>query len=395
MKHQLTPMSSRRGFALGTVAAAMLLAASGSAHAELKLNDTTSLSFGGYVKFDAMYTKTSDGQIGTGIGREFYIPSLTPVGGTGENGNWDFHARQSRFFFGTETTLENGKKITGRLEFDMMATAGGDERITNSYTPRMRHAFISYDGWLFGQTWSTFMDVNSLADSLDFIGATDGTVFARQPQIRYTTGGWQFAVENPETTVTPTNGGARITTDDNTVPDFVVRYNMKQDWGTLSFAALARQLAYQTATIKDTTSAYALTVSGKVVLSPTDDIRFSATYGDGAGRYLSLNTANDAVLKATGQLEAITTSGYTIAYRHAWNSDSRSSIFYSAQTIDNPVEHTGTAQTDKVSSISANYIYQLAKPLMVGVEYRHATRELESNVKGDLNRIQFSAKYDF
>jgi len=154
-------------------------------------------------------------------------------------------------------------------------------------------------------------------------------------------------------------------------------------------------LAYQTATIKDTTSAYALTVSGKVVLSPTDDIRFSATYGDGAGRYLSLNTANDAVLKATGQLEAITTSGYTIAYRHTWNSDSRSSIFYSAQTIDNPVEHTGTAQTDKVSSISANYIYQLAKPLMVGVEYRHATRELESNAKGDLNRIQFSAKYDF
>ncbi len=60
----------------------------------------------------------------------------------------------------------------------------GDERTSNGYSPEIRHAFISYDGWLFGQTWTTFMDVNALPDSIDFVGTTDGTVFVRQAQVR-------------------------------------------------------------------------------------------------------------------------------------------------------------------------------------------------------------------
>ena len=73
----------------------------------------------------------------------------------------------------------------------------------------------------------------------------------------------------------------------------------------------------------------------------------------------------------------------------------RSSIFYSAQKIDNPVQYTGTAQTESTSSLSANLIYQVASKISVGVEVRHANRVLESDLEGDLNRIQFSAKYDF
>lgn len=374
---------------------ALSVALSFGANAAIKLNDTTELTYGGYLKLDAIMSDTSDGQISTGIGRDFYVPSLTPIAGQGESANWDLHARQSRFFFGTETTLENGKKITGKLEFDMMSTSIGDQRISNGYAPEIRHAFVSYDGWLFGQTWTTFMDVNALPDTLDFIGTTDGSVFARQAQVRYTHGNWQFSVENPETTVTPTNGGARIVTDDNTVPDFVARYNLTQSWGSMSFSVLARQLAYETATIKDSTNGVGFSIAGKVNLSPTDDVRFSVTSGKGLGRYVGLNTANDAVLTATSQLEAIRSTAYTVAYRHAWSATSRSSIFYSADTIDNPTEHTGTAQTKSTASISANYIYQWAKPLSVGVEFRHATRELESGLDGDLNRLQFSVKYDF
>ncbi len=383
-----------KAFFTVSLAAAAVLSAM-QAHAGVKLNDTTELTYGGYLKLDAIMSDTSDGQIGTGIGRDFYVPSLTPIGGVSESATWDLHARQSRFFFGTETTLENGKKITGKLEFDMMSTSIGDQRISNGYAPEIRHAFVSYDGWLFGQTWTTFMDVNALPDTLDFIGTTDGTVFARQAQVRFTTGNWQFSVENPETTVTPTNGGTRIVTDDNTVPDFVARYNLTQSWGSMSFSVLARQLAYQTATIKDTSNGLGFSVAGKINLSATDDIRFSVTSGKGLGRYVGLNTANDAALTATNQLEAIKSTGYTIAYRHAWSATSRSSIFYSADSIDNPTEHTGTAQTKKTASVSANYIYQWAKPLSVGVEYRRATRELETGIDGDLNRIQFSVKYDF
>ena len=118
-------------------------------------------------------------------------------------------------------------------------------------------------------------------------------------------------------------------------------------------------------------------------------------YGKGLGRYLSLNTANDAVLSNTNQLEAIKSVGYSLAYKHAWNDKLRSSFFYSAQTIDNPTALTGLVQTESTASYNANLIYQIASKLSVGAEFRHATRTLESDLEGDLNRIQFSAKYDF
>jgi hypothetical protein len=365
-----------------------------SAHAGFKVGDTTEINIGGYVKLDALWTDTSDAAIATGIGRDFYVPSLIPVGGASESAKWDMHARQSRFFITSDTMLENGKKISGRFEFDMMATTIGDQRTSNGYAPEIRHAFINYDGWTLGQTWSTFMDVNALPDSLDFIGTTDGTVFVRQAMVRYTTGGFQVALENPETTVTPLGGGTRVVTDDNSAPDLVLRYNHTADWGGLTFAGLTRQLSYQQGVIDDSTRASGVSFSGKLNLSKTDDIRFAVTYGD-VGRYLSLNTANDAALNANNQLTAINSIGYTLAYKHAWNDKWRSSFFYSAQQIDNPIESTGLAQTEKTSSYSANLIYQVASKVSVGAEFRHATRVLESDLEGDLNRIQFSARYDF
>lgn len=379
---------------LASLVALALAGICGQASAAVTFGDTE-LTYGGYIKLDAMWTDTSDGQIATGIGRDFYIPSLTPVGGVGESATFDAHARQSRFFFKTATTLDNGKKVTGMIEFDMMSTPNGDERISNGYSPEIRHAFLSYENWLMGQTWSTFMDVASLPDSLDFVGNTDGSIFNRQAQIRYTNGGWQVALENPETTVTPNMGGARVVTDDNSVPDVIVKYNHVDSWGSVAVALMARQLSMQSGTVDDSTNGYAVSVSGKYNVSATDDIRFTINSGEGLGRYIGLNTSNDAVLDAAGKLDAIQVTGYALAYKHAWADKWRSSFIYSALNIDNDAQLTGLNVTDNTSSYAANLIYQAANKLMFGVELRHATRELVSGADGDLNRVQFSAKYDF
>lgn len=379
---------------LSYLAACMALA-SGSALANgFKVGDTD-ITFGGYIKVDALVTDTSDGQIGTNIGRDFYVPSLTPVGGEGESAVFDFHARQSRFFFKTSTMLENGKTVGGHIEMDFMATPVGDERITNSYAPRLRQAFITYDKWLIGQTWSTFMDLSALPDSLDFIGNTDAMPFARQPLIRYSSNGFQVSLENPETTVTPNGGGARITTDDNAVPDVVLKYGQKADWGSWSVAGLIRQLSYESGAFDTTTSGYGITATAKINLSNNDDIRLSATTGSGLGRYIGLNAVNGAVLDATGDLEAIDSSAFSVAYKHNWDSQWRSSLVYSMLSVDNDVALTGAGATKTTSSWTANLIYQAAKKLMFGVEYKFANREIESGLDGDMNRVQFSAKYDF
>ena len=259
----------------------------------------------------------------------------------------------------------------------------------------MRQAFITYDKWTMGQTWSTFMDLSALPDTLDFIGNTDAMPFNRQPLIRYSSEGFQLALENPETTVTPNGGGGRITTDDNAVPDLVVKYGQKADWGTWSVAALIRQLSYEAGAIDTTTSAYGVTATAKIMLSNNNDIRLSATAGSGLGRYIGLNTVNGAVLDANNKLEAIDSMAFSVAYKHNWDSQWRSSFVYSMLNVDNDTALTGASATKMTSSWTANLIYQAAKKLMFGVEYKFANREIESGLDGDMNRVQFSAKYDF
>ncbi len=375
--------------------AACVALVAGSAHATGFDIGGTNVTFGGYVKLDAMYTDSTDGQVPTGLGRDIYIPGLVPVGGEDEGGTFDMHARQSRFFFKTSTALENGKTVGGHIELDFLATPGGDERVTNSYSPRIRQAFITYDGWLFGQAWSTFMDLNALPDTLDFIGNPDGIPFARQAQIRYTSGNFQVALENPESTITPFGGGARVTTDDNATPDFIVKYASKADWGSWSVSAIVRQLAYETATIDATTTSYGVSATAKIILNDNNDIRISATTGSGLGRYLGINAVNGAVVDGNNELEAIDSTAFAIAYKHNWNQQWRSSLVYSMFSADNDTDLTGLDTTKSTSAWATNLIYQAAKKLMFGVEYRFANREIESGLDGDMHRVQFSAKYDF
>ncbi len=354
----------------------------------------TQVKFSGFFKLDAMVTDTEYGQLDFPA-RDFYVPSLIPVSGESEGLKYDTHARQTRFIFNTTTALDNGKTIGGHLEFDMMSTVGGDERITNGYSPGVRHAFFTYDRWLFGQTWSTFMDVNALPESLDFIGNTDGTIFVRQPQVRYTNGNFQFGIENPQTTLTPFGGGTRIVTEDSSLPDLVARYNLKGDWGTFSVSGLARQLSYDTGVSDETETAFGISASAKILLSNNNDLRLTISSGDGIGRYLNLNTANDAVITDDGSLEAITATGAAVAYRQVWNAQWRSNFVYSMFEADNDTDYSGTGVTKTTHSGSVNLLYQVASKFMVGMELRYANREIESGADGDMTRLQFSAKYDF
>lgn len=386
-----TTMLSLRPLSLAFLAAASL---TGAAHAAFPMGDTQ-IGFGGYLKLDAMLTQSTDGVIATGIGRDFYVPSLIPVGGSSNAVAFDMHARQSRFWFTTETALDNGQKVNGRFEFDMMSTTIGDQRVTNGYSPEIRHAYLNYGKWTVGQTWSTFMDTNALPDSLDFIGGTDGAIFVRQGLVRYTEGNWQFAAENPTTTATAVGGATRVTADFKPAPDLVGRYNFKTDAGAYSVAVLVRDLAIKQPQGNDHVLGYGVSVSGKANCGQSDELRFTLNAGKGIGRYMSLNTANDAALTPGGGLKAIGASGLMLAWKHAWNPQWRSNLILAAETIDNPVALTGKTQTSATRSATVNLIHQLASKLSVGVETRYAARELENGQTGGLLRVQSSLKYDF
>jgi hypothetical protein len=355
-----------------------------------------SFKIGGYVKADLIYSDYGDGSVAAANpGRDFYIPGTIPVGGEGES-YFDASAKESRINFKSEHNLDNGSKITTFVEVDFLLSGQGDERVSNSYAPRLRHAFLTYDKWLFGQTWFTFFNVAALPENLDFVGPAESTIFGRQTQVRYTTGNWMFSAENPETTVTPYGGGGRIVADDNKIPDFVARYNYNWDGGMFTVAGIYRQLRLQDNNlgIKDSTSGYGISVSGKFLIGK-DDFRWMASTGKGLGRYIGLNTANGAVLDANGDLHAITQTGVFGSYRHFWSETWRSNLTLGYLWVDNPIEYTGTSVTQDAKSVHVNLIYSPQPKLDFGVEFLYADREIESGLDGDLKRVQFSAKYAY
>jgi hypothetical protein len=353
-----------------------------------------SYKFGGYIKTDVIYSDYSSGSY-AGAGRDFYIPSTTPVGsGSGES-YLDFHAKESRINFKSTHNLDNGAKLGTFFEMDFHLSGQGDERISNSFAPRVRHAFVTYNKWLVGQTWMTFFNVGALPENLDFVGPAESTIFGRQAMIRYTNGPWQVALENPLTTVT-VPGGGRVVTDDNNMPDAVLRYNMNGDWGAFTVAGIYRQLRHDdNSTTKDSTNGYGISLSGKFVFGNKDDFRWMVSTGSGLGRYIALNASAGAVLDSDGKLHAIDSSGVFGSYRHLWNDKWRSNLTLGYLSVDNDTDLTGMNMTKKASSMHVNLIYSPQPKLDFGVELLLADRELESGADGDMTRVQFSAKYAY
>ena len=349
----------------------------------------TEFSFGGFIKMDAMLSSYSDGNVTDGLGREFYVPSTIQPGTEPDTTELDMTARTSRFNFKTVTDVGNDKSVTTFIELDFEG-AGGNEVVSNSYGPRLRHAFIKYDGLLVGQTWSNFMNLGALPESADFIGPSESTVFIRQSQVRYTMGDLAIALENPQTT------GAGDSGDNGMIPDITASYKIKAGNADLVAAALVRQLTYDGALEDDdtTTIGYGVNLSGKVMIGK-DDLKFSATAGSGVGRYVGLGAVADASLVGD-DLEASETTAAFVAYRHHWNSEWRSSLIYGMLSADYDDDATFTsAPVTDASSVRVNVMRSPVAKLTYGAEFSTATVEREGGDEASMNRIYFTTKYAF
>lgn len=362
-----------------------------------RIGDHT-VKFGGFVKVDAYASRYSGGDPVNGDAlREFHIPGSIPIGGADEDTATDFNARQTRFWLTTDGMV-GGHKIGTRMEMDFQTLPGaGDQRTTSPANPALRRAFITIDNWLIGQEWTNFQNTAVLPESADFIGAAEGTVFARQVQVRYTRGPFSVSVENPETTVTPFGGGARIVADDNSIPDFTARYAVSKPWGDVQIAGLLRQLKYQNpaTNIDSTATGWGLSASTKIKVGAKDDLRLMVTGGEGIGRYVGLNFSNDAVLNGSGDLDAISVVAGFAAYRHVWAPGWRSSLIWSAQKVDNDTGFTGLAANRSAQSLHANLIWSPVTAFDVGAELMFADREIETGASGDMTRLILFAKYGF
>lgn len=357
-------------------------------------------SFGGFVKLDAMLTDTNAGEIADGsAGRMFYLPGAIPVGGVDEaHADIDTHAMFSRFWFASDGEVQ-GHKTRAYLEFDLFGGGMsnlGNQASTNTHGVTLRQAYVTWDKWLAGQTWSNFQDVAALPDAVDFVGPTEGTTFVRQAQVRYTSGPFSVALENPQTLANAYRATTRTISDDGSLPDLTARWTTKGDWGHVSVAGIARQLRHDTATTSASDTGYGVSVSGKYNLGKSDDVRYMLTAGRGIGRYVAFGLGADGVLDATGgELDGIGVLAGFVSWRHVFNPKLRGNLMFSRAQLDNDTDWTGFGVTESAQSVHANLIYSPFPKLDIGAELIWGNREVESGADGDLRRLHTTVKYSF
>jgi hypothetical protein len=128
-----------------------------------KPNGTISLggvtiTFGGFIDLTGLYRSRNENRgTGTSFG-SIPFTGPTPQGNTSELG---LTAQQTRLSLRIDGKITPDSTVTGYVEADFNNGAGGANSVeSNSYTPRLRQAFVDYtnSGWqayvLAGQAWS-------------------------------------------------------------------------------------------------------------------------------------------------------------------------------------------------------------------------------------------------
>ena len=359
----------------------------------------TSIGLGGYVKTEVLFNSVSAGR--DKFGDQFTVYSQIPVGdkNAGEHSQITFNAKESRLWFRSFTPSKWGD-INTYLETDFYGDAA-----TYTYTPRLRHAYASMGNFLAGQTWTTFLNVNVLPNTLDAGGSAGAVYGVRQPLVRWTQPftienlpmDVQIALEAPRSRIRDNaNADSDVFSSPNSerYPDLVARVNVNPDWGKFSLAALGRQIRNTNVLNSQSEWGGAVSLAGKINSVDLDSIRFMLNYGNAMGRYVaSANTFEDAVL-SNGDLQLVDIYSGMLSYQHFWTKDWQSNLTYGFIHANQPAL-AGNNITSEVQSIHANLLWSPITQIILGMEYIYATREVFDGRDGDLQRVQFSARYNF
>lgn len=371
----------------------------------------TTLTFSGYVKLDAIHNFDEDAG-------DLLFPQSVPVDGasTGSDaqgsadGQTHFHARETRLALTSEHPMAFGGSAKAHVEVDFFGSPGG-EIFQNSNEPRVRHAFFDWNGILAGQTWSNFMPLVALPQTLDFHGPA-GYVFVRQSQVRYTmdvTAGVNlaFALENPESSIAGQVGEPDSFGDIDGVdrmPDLSVQLSGTRAGLGYAVSGVVTRPEVDDGEFDDSTMGYGLMAA--VSHTATGGTRVGANLGyvEGANRYIlgtggsvgAPNNFSNAYLTEDGELETFSeVAAMAFVERPLSEQWVTNVVLGHVNTdTDSQTEAAGVDQTESFS-VHGNLQYQPSERLMYGAELQWAERTLENANDNNLTRLQLSARYSF
>ncbi|MFQ6278573.1 DcaP family trimeric outer membrane transporter [Acinetobacter johnsonii] len=293
-------------------------------------------------------------------------------------------AKTTRLGFDFNTNVAGDNKLGGKVEVDF-ASSDNDK----SENLRIRHAYLTYNNWLFGQTTSNFLS-NHAPEMIDF-GTNVGGGTARIPQVRY---GFNLA---PATKlfIAAEEGNGSGTGIKYSVPNLTAKLTQGFADGKGSVSARALVENYKSADDSDTAWGVAAGVNYQVM----DPLKLSAdvSYVDGNSNYLYGSNSAYVVNAANGKIAQNEAFGVQVGGTYKFNEKLRSTLAYGALFADDGTDYAriNDAANEEVYQAWINFIYSPVKPLDLGVEYINGKRDTFAGDSYKDNRVGLMAKYSF
>lgn len=290
-------------------------------------------------------------------------------------------AKTTRIGLDFKTKVE-GADVGGKIEVDF-AGAGDSESL------RIRHAYLTLNNWLFGQTTSNFLS-NHAPEMIDF-GTNIGGGTNRIPQVRYS---HKLA---PQTQLFVSAEEGNSTGSANlkySLPNLTAKLTQGYAEGKGSASARALVEHYKAGSADD---AIGWGVAAGTNYQVSDPLKLSADVSYVKGNSNYLYGSNSAYAVENNDIEQNEFIATQIGATYKIQPNLRTTLGYGAIFADDGTEYAkvNTGGNEKVQQVWANLIYTPVKPIDLGVEYINGKRETFAGDSYKDNRVGLMAKYNF
>ncbi|NUF65114.1 DcaP-like protein [Acinetobacter bereziniae] len=277
-------------------------------------------------------------------------------------------------------------KVGGKVEVDF-AGNGVNENL------RIRHAYLTYNNWLFGQTTSNFLSSHA-PEMIDFATNLGGGT-TRIPQVRYA-----YNLAPTTKLLVAAEEGNSAGVKDTTAIKYslpVLTGKVTQSYAGGNGNASARVLVenYKDNNIRKYKTGWGIGVGTDFKVADPLKLFADASYVVGNSNYLY--GSNSAYSVVNGDIEQNEFTAVQVGGTYKILPNLRSTLAYGALFADNGTDFAKANQSanEKVQQAWLNVIYSPAKPIDLGIEYINGKRETFAGQSYKDNRVGLMAKYNF
>ena len=328
-----------------------------------------------------------------------FIPADIPIPG-------NYNSRQKLMMDASTSSIYFKAVANNSTLGRVVAMFEADFRGSNTgYTPRVRLAYVSLYGFTLGRDVTTFCDLNSSPQTIDFEGPNSYTL-DYSTMIRYShTFGRSFsmgiAAEMPRVSATY---GETFTSIHQRVPDFpmYVQFN----WGRranshVRVTGLLRNMYYHNQTKGENQSEFGwgVQLSGNIAIGERWNTYINGVYGKGVSSYVrDLKGAGmDLVVGVDDptKLRTVPMYGWMAAGKFNIMRGLSVSGGYSEVNVERKTGFWSPSQYKKGQYIFGNIFCHITPRFEMAIEYLYGTHKNMAGNKNSANRIQAMVKYNF